>query len=149
VAVGRAVAVHGASGRAALSGANRRRHAPRAPDLKHVGCHPWLKCYAPGRDAGRHAYAGIVAPTHKMTSALGHKRTFAPQNVTSALPPDSGRESGLSQKVMSALPTKADMCGAVAHVCYGPIADIRDISHADYLNNRGKCLANPKQNRVK
>ena len=26
---------------------------------------------------------------------------------------------------MSALPLKADMCGALAHVCFGPIADIR------------------------
>jgi hypothetical protein len=39
-------------------------------------------------------------------SALGHKRTFAPQ------------------KVMSALPPKADICGALAHVRFGPIADI-------------------------
>jgi hypothetical protein len=26
--------------------------------------------------------------------------------------------------VMSALPPKADMCSALAHVCFGPIADI-------------------------
>jgi hypothetical protein len=26
--------------------------------------------------------------------------------------------------LMSALPPKADMCGALAHVCFGPIADI-------------------------
>ena len=41
--------------------------------------------------------------THRM-SALGQKQTFAPQNV------------------MSALPSKADMCGAVPHVRFGPIA---------------------------
>ena len=35
-------------------------------------------------------------------SALGQKQTFAPQEVMSALPP------------------KADMCGARAHVCFGP-----------------------------
>jgi hypothetical protein len=35
---------------------------------------------------------------------LGHKRTFAPQNVT------------FSPKPMSALPPKADMCGAHTHV---------------------------------
>src|SRR5262245_12064752 len=29
-----------------------------------------------------------------------------------------------AQKVMSALHLKADMCSAVAHVCFGPIADI-------------------------
>jgi hypothetical protein len=39
-------------------------------------------------------------------SALGQKRTYA------------------AQQVMPALPPKADMCGALAHVCFGPIADI-------------------------
>ena len=39
-------------------------------------------------------------------SALGQKQTCAPQVVMSALPP------------------KADMCSAPAHVRYGPIADI-------------------------
>jgi hypothetical protein len=42
-------------------------------------------------------------------SALGQKRTYA------------------AQKVMSALPLKADMCGAPAHVCFGPIADITSL----------------------
>jgi hypothetical protein len=39
-------------------------------------------------------------------SALGHKQTYE------------------AQKAMSALPPIADMCGALANVCYGPIADI-------------------------
>ena len=39
-------------------------------------------------------------------SALGHKRTFA------------------LQQSMSALLPKADMCGALAHVCFVPKADI-------------------------
>ena len=38
-------------------------------------------------------------------SALGHKQTYAPQS-------------------MSALPPKADMCGATGDVRYGPIPDI-------------------------
>jgi hypothetical protein len=38
--------------------------------------------------------------------------------------PNSDRESGFPQTVMSALPPKADMCGAVVHVRFGPIADI-------------------------
>src|SRR5262245_34038427 len=29
------------------------------------------------------------------------------------------------QEPMSALPPKADMCGAIAHVCFGPKADIK------------------------
>ena len=40
-------------------------------------------------------------------SALGQKQTFAAQDVMSALPP------------------KADMCGALADVRFVPIADIR------------------------
>jgi hypothetical protein len=42
---------------------------------------------------------------------LGQKRTHAPQ------------------KVMPALPPKADMCGAIAHVCFGPKADIASFDH--------------------
>src|ERR1041384_1858825 len=38
--------------------------------------------------------------------------------------PNSDRESGLPLTAMSALPPKADMCGALARVCFGPIADI-------------------------
>jgi hypothetical protein len=38
--------------------------------------------------------------------------------------PESDRESGHPQTTMSALPLKADMCSAVGHVCFGPIADI-------------------------
>ena len=39
---------------------------------------------------------------------------------------NSDRESGFPQKAMSALPPKADMCGALAHVCFVPIADIAE-----------------------
>ena len=46
-----------------------------------------------------------------LMSALGHKRTFAPQ------------------KVMSALPPKANMCSALADVRFVPIADIAPNRH--------------------
>jgi hypothetical protein len=46
-------------------------------------------------------------PRSEVMSALGQKPTFASQNVISALPP------------------KADMCGAARDVRFGPIADIR------------------------
>src|SRR5262249_14844402 len=42
--------------------------------------------------------------------------------------PDSDRESGLPQTVMSALPPKADICSAATHVCFGPQADMRRYS---------------------
>ena len=48
-----------------------------------------------------------------MCSAKGHVR-FAP---------NSDRESEFPQKVMSALPPKADICSALARVRFVPIAD--------------------------
>jgi hypothetical protein len=42
--------------------------------------------------------------------------------------PESDRESGFSQTVMSTLPLKIDMCGALAHVCFRPKADIGTIT---------------------
>src|SRR5262249_8021740 len=38
--------------------------------------------------------------------------------------PNSDRKSRHPQMVMSALPPKADMCGARDNVCFGPIADM-------------------------
>ena len=57
--------------------------------------------------------------------ALGQKRTFALQNVMSALPP------------------KADMCGATAHVRFVPIADIDATSTLDTHSecHTGEALA--------
>ena len=46
-------------------------------------------------------------------SALGQKQTFA------------------AQKAMSALPPKADMCGATRDVRFVPIADIALFDHLD------------------
>jgi hypothetical protein len=50
-------------------------------------------------------------PYFARMSALSQKRTCAPQ------------------KVMSALPPKADMCVALAYVCFGPKADIASFDH--------------------
>jgi hypothetical protein len=57
-------------------------------------------------------------------SALGQKQTFAMQNVMSALPLIATAKADFPQEVMSALPLKADVCGAVAGVRFGPIADM-------------------------
>jgi hypothetical protein len=59
----------------------------------------------------RHVRFGSLAD---ICSAKGHVR-FAP---------NSDRESEFPQTVMSALPSKADMCGATTNVCFGPKADI-------------------------
>jgi hypothetical protein len=58
-------------------------------------------------------------------SALGHKRTYAVHKPMSALPPIATAKADMPQMVMSALPPKADMCGALDHVCFGPEADIQ------------------------
>src|SRR6476660_5695834 len=47
-------------------------------------------------------------------SAKGHVRFTS----------NSDRESEFPQRAISALPPKADMCGAIAHVCYGPEEDM-------------------------
>jgi hypothetical protein len=65
-------------------------------------------------------------------SALGQKQTYAPQKAMSAFTPNSDRESGFPQKVMSALPPEADMCAALANVCYGPKADISQYNRRVY-----------------
>src|SRR5262245_22425345 len=41
--------------------------------------------------------------------------------------PNSDRESGLPAKVMSALPPRADICGALPNVRFGPKADMRNL----------------------
>jgi hypothetical protein len=59
-------------------------------------------------------------------SALGHKRTCASQKAMSALPPiatakaDIGKTGRSRHQAMSALPPKADVCGAFIYVCFGP-----------------------------
>ena len=55
--------------------------------------------------SGQLKSTGAVPGASRM-SALGHKQTFR------------------DAEAMSALPPKADVCGALAHVCFGPIADI-------------------------
>jgi hypothetical protein len=65
-------------------------------------------------------------------SDLGHKLS-ATAHVRFTL--NSDRESGSPQKVMSALPPKADICSALVHVCFGPIADIARSAKAKMAAN--------------
>jgi hypothetical protein len=61
-------------------------------------------------------------------SALGQKQTFA------------------LQKAMSALHPKADMCSALAYICFGPIADILK-SHRLQQSRRPRIRFLQKQGR--
>jgi hypothetical protein len=73
-------------------------------------------------------------------SALGQKRTCAPQNLMSALHPIATAKADMPQMVMSALPLKADMCSATRNVCFGPIADMR--SFDEHIETPQKCFLN-------
>jgi hypothetical protein len=67
-------------------------------------------------------------------SATGHVR----------FTPNSDRESGCSQEVMSALHLKADMCGANTDVRFGPEADMANftwIASASCVSAAKDCLA--------
>src|SRR5262249_12766350 len=76
-------------------------------------------CFALQRTGRRTAWDVRFGSKADICAATSHVR-FTPNN---------DRESGLSQKVMSALPPKADSCTAQAHVCYGPKADIPSLDH--------------------
>src|SRR5262245_7014650 len=56
-------------------------------------------------------------------SALGQKQDTCSASIHVRFAPNSDRESGFPQTVMSALPPKADMCAATRDVCFGPKAD--------------------------
>src|SRR5262249_51322048 len=81
-----------------------------------------------------------------LMSALGQKPTCAAQNSMSAFTPNS--ERGFPQKVMSALPLKADMCSAHAHVCFGPIADIRPHSIDQFISAAEQRLRHDEAERL-
>ena len=55
---------------------------------------------------------------------LGQEQTYAVHQPMSALVPIATAKADMPQKVMSALHPIADMCGALADVCFGPKADI-------------------------
>ena len=54
--------------------------------------------------------------------------------------PNSDRESGLRQPVMSALTPKADMCGALADVGYGAKADIAPFTFRHHAQAKSRRL---------
>ena len=57
-------------------------------------------------------------------AALGQKQTIAMHQAMSALLPIATAKADMPQMVMSALPLKADVCGALAYVGFGPEADM-------------------------
>ena len=73
------------------------------------------------------------ASVQQAMSALGHKRTYAPQQAMSALPPTATKNAAMPKMVVSALHLKADMCSALAHVCFGPKADMFNRETKDRL----------------
>jgi hypothetical protein len=78
---------------------------------------------------------------HSPMSALGQKQTFAPQKAMSALPPIGTAKADFRTGVMSALPPNADVCGALAHVRFGPKADIAPLIRSLRLRERAARAA--------
>ena len=64
-----------------------------------------------------------TAPNKMPNVRFGSKADICSAKGHVRFTPDNDRESGFPHKVMSALPPKADMCSALARVCFGPIAD--------------------------
>src|SRR5215813_11040629 len=109
-------------------------------------CAPWAQAFAyswpavrfhrvaasrpPGGSRRGQSYANSGILRRGMMSALGQKQTCALQNVMSALHPIATTKAD-SRKIMSALPPKADMCGATGDVRFGPKADSRDAAKID------------------
>src|SRR5262249_61407286 len=80
-----------------------QRVPQRCDRADHVDSSPYGEVSGLRREMSSADWAELE---NQRMSALGQKQTFAPQ------------------KVMSALPPKADMCSATRHVRYGPKADI-------------------------
>jgi hypothetical protein len=69
-------------------------------------------------------------------SALGHKQTYAVHQLMSALPSIATAKADSRKSSCLLLPLKADMCGALVHVGFGPIADMRSAKRQPF----GKAL---------
>ena len=78
-------------------------------------------------------------------SALGHKRTCGATSHV-RFTPKSDRKSGPRQNAVSALPLKADVCGATSDVGFGPIADIELFDHL--VGAPDKCVGNVDTERL-
>jgi hypothetical protein len=96
------------------------------------------------QNTGRSENCDEIAPPHGSSSNLWDKwyrakrldwkericpfgskaRTYAVQQAMSALPRIATAKADSRKRSCPLLPPKADMCGAIAHVCYGPIGDI-------------------------
>jgi hypothetical protein len=61
---------------------------------------------------------------HSRHVRFGSKADIRAAKTHVRFTPDSDRNRGLFQTVMSALPPKADMCSALAKVRFGPKAEI-------------------------
>src|SRR5262245_51924350 len=87
---------------------------------------------------------GIVAVQVWLVKALRNVRFGSEADICSAtghvrFTPNSDRKSGHPQNIMSALPPKADMCGANTNVRQGPKADIGGLFDYAVCNGENTC----------
>jgi hypothetical protein len=107
----------------------KSRRFIHTPMLKTHRINPY-KCCGRAKQNEGHVRFGSKAD---MCSARRHVR----------FTPNSDRESGLPQTVMSASPPKADMCGAARDVRFGPIADTWSAASYLYGNFADEALDAP------
>ena len=62
-------------------------------------------------------WAGAVSAALRISVRFGSKADICAATNDVCFTPDSDHESGHVPMVMSALPPKADVCSATAHVC--------------------------------
>src|SRR5262245_13872511 len=70
-----------------------------------------------GRFAARKTSAKNGVPNAASDVRFGSQADMCNAKCHVRFSPNSDRESEIPQKAMSALPPKADMCGALVHVC--------------------------------
>jgi hypothetical protein len=76
-------------------------------------------------DALNYLRTQVMTPAQEISCVrFGSEADMCDAQAHVRFTPNSDRNSGRALTVMSALPPKADMCGATGNVGYGPIADI-------------------------
>src|SRR5262249_31226121 len=93
------------------------------------------------RRPATHSFYSVADQSHVR---FGSKADMCVAKSDVRFTPNSGRESGFPQTVMSALPPKADMCGATNHVRFGPVADSCTAAKGSLFDNFVSAAATSK-----
>src|SRR4029434_7369066 len=91
----------------------------------------------------RHRAASKAIPgMGQRMSALGQKRTYALQQAMSALHPIATAKADMRKRSCPLCP-QADMCSALAYVCFGPKEDTRTSSKTSNWSSMSGNVLSP------